>query len=109
MAPFIKSMPMTTYGSLPGFPAWIDNVLLDDAAAHSYVAPEGCNAVFVVANGASWGSITGTAAVPVADIADGTGALYLPSGIQIKLDEGETLSLIRAGSSTVTVSIGVYK
>lgn len=109
MAPFVKSVPMSAYGASPGWPGWVDTRYLNDANAHSYVVPSTCNWALVVANGAFWGSITGTAAVPTNDESAGGDPLYVPAGVQMRLEAGETLSLIRAGSSTVTVSIGVYK
>lgn len=107
--PVTQHVPSEVYGSSPAFPRWIDNIELDDASANSYTVPAGAAWVIWTSDGAVWARVSGTAAVPTADVTDGTGSMYVAAGLQIRLEAGSTLSVIRAGSSTVLLSFGVYK
>ena len=89
------------------FPKWVDAIVLGSAAAESYTVPAGAGYALIVCTAPVWACISGTAVIPADNITDGTASFYLSAGIQVKLDSGQTLSMIRA-SAAATVSIGVY-
>lgn len=89
------------------FPLWVDAVVLGAATAESYTVPAGAGYALITCTAPVWACISGTAVIPTTEVTDGTASFYLASGIQVKLDSGQTLSLIRA-SAAATVSIGVY-
>ena len=89
------------------FPKWVDAVVLGAATAESYTVPAGAGYALITCTAPVWACISGTAVIPTTEVTDGTASFYLSAGIQVRLDSGQTLSLIRA-SAAATVSIGVY-
>ena len=90
------------------FPLWVDAIVLGSAAAESYTVPAGAGYALITANLPFYGCVSGTAVVPTTEITNGTGSFYMAAGIQVKLDSGQTLSLIRATAASTIITIGVY-
>lgn len=90
------------------FPRYVDVIELDDANAQSWTVPDGVKFAVFSADGSVYARVGGTAAVPTADVTDGTGSLLIQSTAQFNVEDGGSVSFIRAGSSTVLISIGCY-
>lgn len=103
----LKAPTNLTSLSVP-FPRYVDVIELDDANAQTWTVPDGVKFALFSTDGSVYARVGGTAAVPTADIVDGTGSLLISSTAQFSVEDGGSVSLIRAGSSTVLVSIGCY-
>ena len=104
----LNKVPGVTYAGTPAFSRYNDAIVLGTAAAVSWTAPDQCSWVIIEPTDAVWGNLLGTAVVPVANVTDGSASQRMSTPYQIRIAAGEVLSLIRAGSSSVTVSIAVY-
>ena len=103
-----QTVPAAFYQGIIPFPLWVDAVVLGGAGAESYTVPASASFCLITCNAPVYGCISGTAVVPVAGTTDGTASFYIAAGTQVKLDSGDTLSLIRASAAAV-VTIGVYR
>lgn len=104
----LKAPSNLTAASVP-FPRYVDVIELDDANAQSWTVPDGVKFALISTDGSVYARAGGSAAtVPAADIVDGTGSLLIQSSAQFIVEDGGTISFIRAGSSTVLISIGCY-
>lgn len=102
-----QTVPAAFYKGIIPFPLWVDVMALGASTAESYTVPASASFCIITCTTPVWARISGTAAIPSTEIADGSGSFYVSSGTQMKLDSGGTLSLISAAASLV--SIGVYR
>jgi hypothetical protein len=102
-----QSVPAKFYGSIIPFPLWVDDMFLGVATVESYTVPADASFCIVTCTTPVWACISGTAAVPTTEIADGSGSFYISAGTQMKFDSGDVVSFISAAASIV--SIGVYR
>jgi hypothetical protein len=66
------------------------------------------NLVLITGTGGFWMRVGETAAVPGADITDGTGSFYVPSGLEVNVEQGVALSFVRPAGTATTISIGRF-
>lgn len=98
--------PSQLYSSTPLFPKFV-NVAAVTASAASYAVPAWSKFCLITSTVPFWGCITGTAVADSA-VTNGTGSFYVPSGMQIRLQGGATLSHVRGGSASGYISIAHY-
>lgn len=60
--------------------AYVDNKVLAASTAEDITRPSAYSVAVITVNADCWIRRGGTAAVPAADVADGTGAIFLPAG-----------------------------
>lgn len=105
---FIVSAPSQMYANTPRFPKYVNAVGVT-GTAQSYEIPARSKFCIITSDQPFWGRVTGTASVPVGDVDDGTASFYVPVGMQVRLEGGETLSVIRGGSTSGYASIAHYE
>lgn len=104
----MQTSPAEVFGSSPLFPRYVDAVVLGAGTAESYTVPAGAAWAIFTSDGAFFARVTGTAAIPTTEVTDGTASMYVPAGLQIRVEGGTTLSFIRAGASSVIITIALY-
>ena len=62
------------------FSAYVDNRVLAAAVAETVNRASGYTACVITVNADCWVRRGGTAAIPAADVTDGTGSIFLPAG-----------------------------
>lgn len=95
---------------IPRVPQWVDARVLAAGVAETYTIPAGCDVVELSYTGNTYVRANNTAAIPAADVTDGTGsdlnpmAYFLrPFGTQGTGTAITTLSFISASVNTVTI------
>jgi hypothetical protein len=89
----------------------VDALVLGADTAESYTVPANVNHILVVPTAAVWYRVTSTAAVPAADITDGSSPVYIAAGQRVGLgvSAGMVLSFIRVAGAATTVTISRYE
>jgi len=107
----INSVPGTTLSDTPPFPYYNDAVYLDDGNAQAWTVPADVAFVIIHPDGDIWARADGTAAVPGADVTDGTAGVRIAGGtsFQLRAAYGQTISFIREDASTTIVNISCWK
>ena len=97
--------------NVPIYSKYIDARVLAQNVAEGHTIPSGATTVFITATAALWINLAGTAAVPSADVTDGSSATLIPAGVVKKLltAGATTLSMITDDSSGAKVSLEFYK
>lgn len=104
-----QSVPSEVFGSSPALPRYVDAVVLGAGTAESYTPPTGSVYALLTCDLPIYARIGGTAAAPATEVTDGTASFYIAAGIQVRIEAGVAISLIRATASSTIVTIGVYK
>lgn len=102
------SAPSQIVATTPKFPRYVNAMVLAAGTAESYTPPAWSRFCIITADGAFYARVGGTAAAPSTEVTNGTASFYVPSGMQVQLEGGAALSVIRAGSSTVNITIAHY-
>lgn len=105
---FVVSAPSQMYANTPRFPKYVNAVLVREAAS-SYDVPGGSKFCIITSTVPMWASVTGTASIPSEAVSDGTSSFYIPVGMQVRLDGGDVLSVVREGSTDGVASIAHYE
>lgn len=92
----------------PPFPLWVDCVVLGAGTAESWVVPQGVDWVIIDPSAEVYANAQGTAVVPTTEVTDGTASVRIATPYQVVVGYGQTISFIRSGASSVTVSIACY-
>lgn len=100
--------PSQLYSSTPKFPRYVNSMVLGAGTAESYTPPAWARFSVITSNGSFYARLGGTAAIPTTEVADGTSSFLVQAGMQVCLEGGAALSLIRAGSSSVVITIAHY-
>lgn len=98
-SPATKNGPQTLFKPLP---THIDAMSLGVATAENYTVPTNAKYLVLSATGDFYVRSSGTAAVPAAEITDGSGSDLNPVGYVV--DGGETLSFISPAATVVTIA-----
>lgn len=109
MASPTQHVPSEVYGSSPALPLKSDSVVLSAGTEKTYTVPAGTSWAIITADGAFYAKVGATAAIPVGDTTDGSSSQYFGAGVQIRVEAGSVVHFIRAGASTVIITIGLYK
>lgn len=98
------TVPAQLWSSTLWAPEWVDARVLAAATAETYTVP--ANVSFVVLSSATgfYINLTGTAAVPGADVTDGTASFYVPASIQCRVPTGSSISMIITAGGVVTIA-----
>lgn len=104
----MQTAPAEVFGATPLFPRYIDAVVLGAGTAESYAVPAGAAYAIITSDGAFFARLTGTAVIPTTEVSDGTASMYIPAGIQIRVEGGTTISMIRAAASSTIITIALY-
>lgn len=104
----LNKCPGITSFATPAFPRYNDAVVLGTAAAEDWVVPSGVGWVIIEPTGAVWANVLATAVVPTTEIADGSAPVRISTPFQVRVAYGETISFIREGGSSVTVSLACF-
>lgn len=103
---------------------WVDALDLAQNTAESYTIPSGARFLIIESEVLAYMNPFGTAAVPSADVTDGTASMLLPPQTPINLYVGSdhpddspltghtaitAISFIEAGQATSVVTIEVFK
>lgn len=105
---YTVTAPSQLYSATPKFPRYVNAMVLGAGTAESYTPPAWSRFTLITANGAFFARVGGTAAAPSTEVTDGTASFYVPSGMQVCLEGGVALSLIREGSSSVVITFAHY-
>jgi len=89
-------------------PRMVDVVYLGGAGEESYTVPADTRWVLLSCSAGVYVRVAAAASIPVADVTDGTGSLYINSTAQFEVEEGSVLHFIRSGASATIVTIGRY-
>lgn len=101
-------VPQALWGASVPIARKIDAHLLNTDAAESYTVPAGTRWALISADQGFYIRLSGTAVVPAGDVTDGTASMYIPSSLQVKLEEGTTVSMIRKAGVATIVTIARY-
>lgn len=82
--------------------AYVDNKVLGAGVAEDITKPAGYNSCIITPNADIWMRRGGAAAVPVADVADGTGSILIPAGQSRIVD---FLPELPSGTALASVSV----
>jgi hypothetical protein len=84
---------------------WVDVVAITAGTASSYTIPTGISALRLTPTVSPvYGSFVETAVVPTTGVTTGTASFPVPQGLEIVApNDGDTLSLICASASVVTI------
>jgi hypothetical protein len=86
-------------------PGYVDNLVLTAGVAKTYTIPTGAKVLNFSANADFYVDfLGGTAAVPTADVTDGSGVVLNP-GMRSGLTAADTISIISPGSCIVTIEV----
>lgn len=102
-------VPSEVYGSSMCLARTVDAVVLGAGTEESYTVPSAANFAIITADGAFYARVGATAAIPVGEVTDGTASQYFGAGVQIRVEGGSVIHFIRAGSTQVIITIGLYK
>jgi len=89
-APVAVRLPV--FQDIPPFSTWTDAKVLEANVAETYTVPTGCYLLVFNAPGGFWVRKGGTAAIPAADVTDGTAPVYNPASRLVT--PGDQLSFI---------------
>jgi len=104
----IYAVPSQVSSATPHVTNLVDVVYIHDANNHAYTIPAETKWVTITFNSPVWMRYNAAAAVPGADITDGTGSMYLPSSYSITVTPGKTLNFVRAAAVATIVSVLRY-
>lgn len=104
----ILAVPSQLSAVTPHATSLVDVVYINDAANHAYTIPAETKWVTITFNSPVWFRYNAAAAVPGADITDGTGSTYLPSSYSVLVTPGKTLNFVRAAAVATIVSVMRY-
>lgn len=103
--------PSLVSGDTLSFPLWIDTRNFAAAVAETYTVPAGVNLIRFVATGAGfWVNGNGAAAVPAADITDGTSSAFIPNGssVNLKVWTGLAISILPDAAAACNLNMWCY-
>ena len=84
---------------------YIDSRVLAAATHEAHTVPAAARYVKMIADVAFWYEVNGTAAIPAADVTNGTASSYVPanSAIFVLVTGGGTIGLISAGTPVISL------
>lgn len=98
------NQPVPGNGFIP-VSRWVDDLAIGTAAA-SYTIPPNVGMVRLTPTTASlptYGSVTGTATLPVGTVTNGTGSFPIPAGLAIGVNPGDVLSVIATAAGELSI------
>lgn len=98
------------FGSYLKISAYVDNMVLAAATVETITKPTGYGSAVITPNADVWIRRGGDAAVPAADVVDGTGSILVPAGQSRIIDFVDsidstlaTITIISAGAALVSL------
>lgn len=85
-------------------PKYVDAKVLAAGVSETYTVPTNASWWILSADGGFYIKRAATAAVPAADVTDGTAAFYVPAGVQCRVPGGATVAVISAANRVITIA-----
>lgn len=101
-------VPSSLLSSSVPVPRLVDVVYLGGAGEETWTVPADTRWVLISCNAAVYVRVAAAASIPIADVTDGTGSLYIGATAQFEVEEGSVVHFIRAGAAATIVTIGRY-
>lgn len=100
LASFRAQNPFVQMTDLPNS---VINLVLSAGVAKDVNLPQMCKAIRIRGNADYWLNDVGNAAVPVADVTDGSGAIFRPDGVIYFVEDLRSFSLVSGGACLVSI------
>lgn len=105
-------MPSTTNPIVPAkvwsesvdLPKYVDAKVLAANTSETYTIPDKAVWALITADGGFYIDYGATAAIPAADITDGTSSFYIPTGTQVRVPAGVQVAVISSATRVITIA-----
>ena len=97
-------VPAKVWSESVDLPKYTDAKVLAANVSETYTIPTNAVWALITADGGFYIDYGASAAIPAADITDGTSAFYIPTGTQVRVPGGVQIALISSANRVVTIA-----